>query len=176
MNVVGLAIDAGTQSPIILLRDPSSRRQVPIWIDATQAHNLINALRKNKLPSKCTHDLALSFLHAGNLKIDRVIINGIEEKTFRSILKLIPIDLDEGSSRKKEFIELDARPSDAIALAIRENCSIWMLESVLAEASISVNAEADQEDQHEFRRFLEEVSPADIIRHLNEKKNNPPED
>ena len=57
-------------------------------------------------------------------------------------------------------------PSDAIALAVRTKSSIWMLEEVVAEASIPVDAEADAEDQNEFRRFLDEVSPAALVRHL----------
>jgi hypothetical protein len=63
-------------------------------------------------------------------------------------------------------IELDARPSDAIALALRTGSGIWMLEEVVADASIPVNAEADAEDQEDFRRFLDRTSPAELIRHL----------
>ena len=62
--------------------------------------------------------------------------------------------------------ELDARPSDAIALALRTDTSIWMLEEVVGDASIPVDAEADAVDQEDFRRFLERTSPAELIRHL----------
>ena len=63
-------------------------------------------------------------------------------------------------------LELDARPSDAIALALRTGSSIWMLEEVVADASIPVDAEADAEDQDNFRRFLDSTSPAELVRHL----------
>jgi hypothetical protein len=63
-------------------------------------------------------------------------------------------------------LEIDARPSDAISLALRTCSGIWMLEEVVADASIPVDAEADAEDQRDFRRFLDRTSPAELIRHL----------
>ena len=75
-----------------------------------------------------------------------MVIHAIEESTFRAVLKLERAD---GAS-----FELDARPSDAIALALRTGSGIWMLEEVVADASIPVDAEADAEDQEDFRRFL----------------------
>jgi len=89
-----------------------------------------------------------------------VIIHAIEDSTFRAVLKLI------GSNGEKH--ELDARPSDAIALALRTGSTIWMLEEVVADASIPVDAEADAEDAADFRRFLDAVSPAELVRHINQ--------
>jgi hypothetical protein len=68
-----------------------------------------------------------------------------------------------------DFIEIDSRPSDAIALAVRTGSGIWMLEEVVAEASIPVDAEADAEDQNAFSRFVDELSPAALVRHLNKR-------
>jgi hypothetical protein len=68
-----------------------------------------------------------------------------------------------------DFIEVDSRPSDAIALAVRTGSGIWMLEEVVAEASIAVDAEADAEDQNAFSRFVDELSPAALVRHLNKR-------
>ena len=65
---------------------------------------------------------------------------------------------------------MDARPSDAIALAVRTGSSIWMLEEVVAEASIAVDAEADAEDQSAFNRFVDDLSPAALVRHLEEAR------
>ena len=79
-----------------------------------------------------------------------------------------PSDVEplEENEVREELLDIDARPSDAIALAIRTGSSIWMLEEVVAEASIAVDAEADAEDRNEFRRFLDQVSPAAMVRHL----------
>ena len=158
MRVAGIALDAASRSPIVLLRDPSGRRQVPIWIDQAQAQNILAGLHDEPPPRPLSHDLMARLLTAGGLTLERVIIHAIEDNTFRAVLKLG--GAAEGSS------ELDARPSDAIALALRTGSAIWMLEEVVADASIPVDAEADAEDAADFRRFLDAVSPAELVRQI----------
>jgi bifunctional DNase/RNase len=112
-----------------------------------------------------------ALLVAGGLELDRVIVHAIEDSTFHAVLKLRP-DLDDDELEDDDdmdFIEVDSRPSDAIALAVRTGSGIWMLEEVVAEASISVDAEADAEDQNAFSRFVDELSPAALVRHLNNR-------
>ena len=159
MSVAGIALDASTRTPIVLLRDPSGRRQVPIWIDQAQAQNIQAGLSPQQLPRPLSHDLMAAMLNAAGLHLERVIIHSIEDATFRAVLKL-------KSASSSEPIELDARPSDAIALAVRTGSSIWMLEEVVADASIPVNALADAVDQADFRRFLETISPAEMVRQM----------
>jgi bifunctional DNase/RNase len=158
MSVAGIALDAASRSPIVLLRDPSGRRQVPIWIDQAQAQNILAGMSSSRPPRPLSHDLMVSLLVAGDLSLERVIIHTIEDNTFRAVLKLV-----NGAG---EAAELDSRPSDAIALALRTHSGIWMLEEVVADASIPVDAEADAEDQEDFRRFLDRTSPAELIRRL----------
>jgi bifunctional DNase/RNase len=165
MRVAGIALDAASRSPIVLLRDPSSRRQVPIWIDQAQAQNILAGLGEEPPPRPLSHDLMVALLDAGELELERVIIHAIEESTFRAVLKLSRAD--------GQTFELDARPSDAIALAVRTGSSIWMLEEVVADASIPVDAEADAEDAADFRRFLDSVSPAELVRHLSQAQPEP---
>ncbi|MGC6483133.1 MAG: bifunctional nuclease family protein [Synechococcus sp.] len=182
MHVAGVALDAASRSPIVLLRDPAGRRQVPIWIDQAQAHNIMAGIQGDEPPRPLSHDLMVALLNAGNLVVERVVIHTIEDSTFRALLILRhpkssiepdgesqtptvqpeSTDADPGDGD----IEIDARPSDAIALAVRTGTEIWMLEEVVAEASIPVDAEADSEEQDEFRRFLDQVSPAALVRHL----------
>ena len=171
MSVAGLAIDASTRNPIVLLLDPSKRRQVPIWIDHAQAHHIMAGIQELNSNAPLSHDLMLSLLDLGGLKLEKVIIHAIKDSTFQAILK-INQNLKEINPDKEDYssiVELKARPSDAIALAIRSRCSIWMLEEVVAKASIPVDIEADKADQNEFRRFLEDASPASLISHF---KNN----
>jgi bifunctional DNase/RNase len=158
MQVAGIALDAASRGPIVLLRDPSGRRQVPIWIDQAQAQNILAGINGERPPRPLTHDLMAQILQLAGLRLERVIVHAIEDNTFRAVLKLIN---DAGESG-----ELDARPSDAIALALRTGSGIWMLEEVVADASIPVDAEADAEDQEDFRRFLDRTTPAELIRHL----------
>lgn len=158
MQVAGIALDAASRSPIVLLRDPSGRRQVPIWIDQAQAQNILAGINRERPPRPLSHDLMAQILHLAGLRLEKVIVHAIEDNTFRAVLKLIHAD--------GESTDLDARPSDAIALALRTGSGIWMLEEVVADASIPVDAEADAEDQEDFRRFLDRTSPAELIRHL----------
>ena len=158
MRVAGIALDAASRSPIVLLRDPSGRRQVPIWIDQAQAQNIMAGLSEQPPPRPLSHDLMAQLLEAGGLTLERVIIHAIEDSTFRAVLKL--------SHGEGEALELDARTSDAIALALRTGSGIWMLEEVVADASIPVDAEADAEDDADFRRFLDQVSPAELVRQI----------
>ncbi|MEB3325682.1 MAG: bifunctional nuclease family protein [Cyanobacteriota bacterium] len=158
MQVAGIALDAASRSPIVLLRDPSGRRQVPIWIDQAQAQNILAGMNRERPPRPLTHDLMAQLLNLAGLRLERVVVHAIEDNTFRAVLKL--------SNEAGESNEVDARPSDAIALALRTGSSIWMLEEVVADASIPVDAEADAEDQEDFRKFLDRTSPAELIRHL----------
>jgi bifunctional DNase/RNase len=158
MQVAGIALDAASRSPIVLLRDPSGRRQVPIWIDQAQAQNILAGINRERSPRPLSHDLMAQILTIADLRLERVIVHAIEDNTFRAVLKLV--------NASGESTDLDARPSDAIALAVRTGSGIWMLEEVVADASIPVDAEADAEDQEDFRRFLDRTSPAELIRHL----------
>ena len=132
---------------------------MPIWIDHAQAQNIQAGLSPQQPPRPLSHDLMAAMLKAAGLQLERVIIHTIEDATFRASLKL-------RSETSSEPIELDARPSDAIALAVRTGTSIWMLEEVVADASIPVNAVADAVDQADFRRFLETISPAEMVRQI----------
>jgi bifunctional DNase/RNase len=191
MHVAGIALDAASRSPIVLLRDPAGRRQVPIWIDQAQAHNIMAGLQGEPAPRPLSHDLMVALLEAGGLELERVIIHAIEDNTFRAVLRLEASgEASEADSNSAERsteasnqavtasepqgptggVEVDARPSDAIALAVRTGSGIWMLEEVVAEASIPVDADADHEEQDAFRRFLDQVSPAALVRHLESRR------
>ena len=167
MSVAGIALDATSRTPIVLLRDPSGRRQVPIWIDQAQAHNIMAGLQSSESPRPLSHDLMAALLLVGELTLERVIIHAIEDDTFRAVLKLSrDAPTNEQDETEEDDIDVDARPSDAIALAVRTGSGIWMLEEVVAEASIAVDAEADARDQSDFNRFVDELSPAALVRHL----------
>ena len=156
MGITGIALDVTSHQPIVLLGDPDGRRQVPIWVDKVQAHSIIFGLKGLHPERPMTHDLMLNLLQVAELEFDRIIISSIQDSTFHAELRL--------RRRDKTVVSLDCRPSDAIALAVRSKASIWMVEEVVSDASIPVDAEADAMDTEAFRKAIAEISPAELIR------------
>lgn len=154
MRIAGIALDAMTRSPIVLLKDSSERRALPIYIGQDQAKAIISALEKQAPPRPLTHDLMVNLLEAWEMTVERVIIHSLQDNTFYAILIV-----RKGETKK----EIDARPSDAIAIALRTNSPIWVMEEVVADASIPVDREADEEERQAFREFVSKLRPEDLI-------------
>ncbi|MCY7394316.1 MAG: bifunctional nuclease family protein [Leptolyngbyaceae cyanobacterium CAN_BIN12] len=153
MKVAGIALDAVTRSPIVLLRDFTERRALPIYIGNDQAKAIINAIENQAPPRPLTHDLLVNMLEAWDMTLERIVIHSLQDNTFYASLTVV-----QGEVKK----EIDARPSDAIALALRTNCPIWVLEEVIADASIPVDRDADEAEQQEFRDFISSLRPEDF--------------
>lgn len=161
MTVAGIALDAATRAPIVLLRDTTERRALPIWISQDQARAIMFALERQAPPRPLTHDLLVNMLQMWDMTIDRIVIHSLQDSTFFALLQV---------RRGEEAKEIDARPSDAIAIALRLDIPIWVMEEVIADASIPVNHEADEEEREEFRKFLADINPSDFAQHT-EKPN-----
>lgn len=155
MKVAGIALDAATRSPIVLLRDATERRALPIYIGQEQAKAIIGALEGQKPPRPLTHDLMVNFLETWNVTLERIVIHSLQDNTFYAVLIL-----RQGEVKK----EIDARPSDAIALALRTNSPIWVMEEVVADASIPVDRDADEAERRAFREFISNLRPEDLIK------------
>lgn len=160
MRVAGIALDAVTKSPIVLLKDALDRRALPIYIGQDQAKAIISALEKQTPPRPLTHDLMVNFLDAWNMKLERIVIHSLQDNTFYAILCI-----RQGEAKK----EIDARPSDAIALALRTDSPIWVMEEVIADASIPVDRDADEEERRAFREFVSNIRPEDFTQRRGHK-------
>ena len=157
MKVAGIALDAITRSPIVLLKDASERRALPIFIGQEQARAIMGPMENQKPPRPLTHDLIVSILETWNMSLEKIIIHSLQKDTFYASLIL-----QHGEVKK----EIDARPSDAIAVALRTNAPIWVMEEVIADASIPVDRDADEAEQEAFREFISNLRPEDLIRHF----------
>ena len=155
MKVAGIALDAASHNPIILLKDSSERRALPIFIGQDQAKAIISALEKHNPPRPLTHDLIANILDTWDLQLDKIIIHSLKDDTFYAILCL-----NLGGIKK----EIDCRPSDAIAIALRTDSPIWVMEEVVADASIPVDRDADDEERAAFKKFISSLSPEDLIK------------
>ncbi|NEQ30628.1 MAG: bifunctional nuclease family protein [Leptolyngbya sp. SIO4C5] len=153
MKVAGIALDAVSRSPIVLLRDASERRALPIYIAPDQAKSIISAL-ENQLPARpLTHDLFVNLIDEWEMELEKVVIHALRDNTFYAVLKVI-----KGEEKK----DIDARPSDAIAIALRTDSPIWVMEEVVADASIPVDRDADEAEKQAFHDFISNLNPSDF--------------
>lgn len=153
MNVAGIALDASSRIPIVLLKDSTERRALPIWIGQHEAKAILSALEEQKPMRPMTHDLLSDCLDTWNIELQKVVIHALQDSTF-----FASIFLKSGETEK----QIDSRPSDAIALAIRLDAPIWVVEEVIADASIPVDQQADDEEREEFKRFVDQIRPQDF--------------
>lgn len=150
LDVVGVRVEMPSNQPIVLLREIDGERYLPIWIGATEASAIAFA-QQGVIPARpLTHDLLRDVVGALGAELEQVRITELSDGVFYAILAF------QGGT------EVSARPSDAIALALRTGTPIFGAESVLEEAGIEVPDE--QEDEVEkFREFLDQISPDDFL-------------
>lgn len=151
MFVQKVALDPGGRA-LVFLGDADNRRLLPIWIGLYEAQAIVSQMRESKYPRPMTHDLLKSAIEATGYRVDRIRVTKLEDKTFFAILDLRN---DAGS------LEVDARPSDAIALALRAEAPIYVAEEVLEEAEIPTER-ADAEEEETFRRLMEGIPVEDL--------------
>lgn len=154
MHLGGLGFDPKNMSPIVLLRDSEERNFLPIWIGMFEAAAIAMELQDFKPPRPMTHDLLIKFTENLGASIERVVINEINDNTFYAVIDLVKDDTGDK-------IKIDARPSDAIAVAVRAKASIFVSESVMSKAKM-VNAEKDEKETEKFNSFIDNIKPEDF--------------
>lgn len=162
MKVMGIAIDTATGSPIIVLNDKENRKALPIWIGSAEASAIIRKIENIKVTRPMTHDLIIDVVEKTGYTIDRVEINDVENETYFSTIYLLSPDGKE--------VEVDSRPSDAIAVAIRVDAPIFVSAKVLADGSVSCDSEKDEEESQEFKNFIQSLKPSDFEKLLKDDK------
>ena len=156
MQVGGLGFDPRNLSPLVLLRDAEEMNFLPIWIGVFEAASIAMVLQGMTPPRPMTHDLLATFIHELGGQVDRVLINDIKDGTFFSLI--------EYTNKEGKKNSVDARPSDAIALALRLNVPIFVSEAVMVQAKL-VNAEKDAEESKKFKDFIENIKPEDFTKY-----------
>ena len=161
MHLGGLGFDPKNMSPIVLLRDSEERNFLPIWIGMFEAAAIAMELQEFEPPRPMTHDLFMNVVERLGATVEQVIINEINDNTFFAIINL----KKEGED---DFIAIDARPSDAIAVAVRSRSSIFVSESVMAKARM-VNAEKDEKETEKFNSFIDNIKPEDFSEYFDSR-------
>ncbi|MGA7096718.1 MAG: bifunctional nuclease family protein [Acidimicrobiia bacterium] len=157
MEVVGVRVELPSNQPIVLLRESEGRRFLPIWIGGSEATAIATALEGVTPPRPLTHDLMRSMIDAVGALAVRVVITEMRDSVFYADLSL------DISGRE---VHVSARPSDAIALAVRTGTPVFALPVVLDDAGVLF--EEDEEDDEDaavarFREFLEEATVEDFL-------------
>jgi uncharacterized protein len=155
MVIYGVSFDMVGKQPIVLLKTADGNKFLPIWIGHPEAAAILMKLQGASTPRPMTHDLFTDMLDKLEARVIRIAVTELRENTFYAIVT-VSFDGTE--------IEIDSRPSDAIALAVRADAPIFADDSVIEESAIEFEHEDVNEEEvvEEFKKFLDEVKPEDF--------------
>jgi bifunctional DNase/RNase len=154
MKIRGLMVDPSTNMPIVLLKDPQSEALLPIWVGLYEANAIALEVEKSQTPRPLTHDLLKNIIHGLNAHVQRVVVTELKDDTFYAVIWM---------EQNGEVVALDSRPSDALALALRTDCPIFVDEDVLRAAKVLPNPE--QASSQDVRKWLESLNDEDLGRY-----------
>lgn len=153
LELVGVRVELPHNQPIVLLKERSGERFLPIWIGAVEATSIAFALQGVATARPMTHDLMRDLLASLDVSVDRIVVTQLRERTFYAEIQM---------TQDGESIVVSSRPSDAIALAVRANVPVFADDEVLAEAGIEIEDD-DEQEVEQFKEFLERVTPEDFL-------------
>lgn len=156
VQIYGVSFDMVGKQPIVLLKTLDDNRFLPIWIGHPEAAAILMKLQGAETPRPMTHDLIVELLDQVETTCERISINELRDNTFYASITL---------SISGNEIELDSRPSDALALAVRVEAPIFVAEDVIEESSIEFDQAIEDNEQvvERFKDFLDDVSPEDFL-------------
>src|ERR671922_2530407 len=152
MDIYGVSFDLVGKQPIVLLKTADGNRYLPIWIGQPEAAAILMRLQGASTPRPMTHDLVTELLEQLDAQVVRITVTELRDNTFYA-----SITVQQNGSE----IEIDSRPSDAIALAVRADAPIFAADEVIEESAIEFEGEDVNEEEivSEFKQFLEHVTP-----------------
>jgi bifunctional DNase/RNase len=156
VSIAGLTMDPASNTPIIILKSEENDQAIPIWIGLLEATSIASALQKIKYERPMTHDLFKNFTERLNISISKIEVCDLKDNTFYAKIHFI--------SKDGNF-EMDARPSDAIAMALRYNAPIYVADEVMQKSNMG-DGEAEvldtSEEGKKWADYLEGLSPEDF--------------
>jgi uncharacterized protein len=155
MKIRGLMMDPVTNMPIVILKDINGNSVLPIWVGIYEANAIALEIEKVTTQRPMTHDLIKTLLLGLNTGIRKVVVSELRDDTFYAVIWL---------ERNGELISVDSRPSDALALALRLDCPIYVEDAVLKSSKLSAST-ADKINNEELRRWLENLNDEDLGRY-----------
>lgn len=155
MKIRGLMMDPVTNMPIVILKDIHGAAVLPIWVGIYEANAIALEIEKVNTPRPMTHDLIKNLLTGLETQVHRVVVNDLRDDTFYAVIWL---------EKEGRVISVDSRPSDALALALRVDCPIFVDDEVLKNSKIS-SAATDKVSNEELRKWLENLNDEDMGRY-----------
>jgi bifunctional DNase/RNase len=154
MKIRGLMMDPVTNMPIVVLKDVQGQAILPIWVGVYEANAIALEIEKVETPRPMTHDLLKNVFLGLDVRVQKIVVNDLKDDTFYAIIWV---------EREGQMMTIDSRPSDALALALRMDCPIFVDDSVLKNAKVSSVAERNTNEQ--LRNWLEGLSDDDLGRY-----------
>ena len=155
MKIRGLMMDPVTNMPIVVLKDVTGTSILPIWVGVYEANAIALEIEKVSTPRPMTHDLIKLLLMGLETGVRKVVVSDLKEDTFFAVIWL---------ERNGELISVDSRPSDALAIALRLDCPIYVDDSVLKTSKTAATVN-DKVSNEELRRWLENLNDEDLGRY-----------
>jgi len=159
MVIYGVSFDMVGKQPIVLLKTASGNKFLPIWIGHAEAAAILMKLQGAETPRPMTHDLLTEMLGELKTEVARITVTELRDNTFFALITL---------RQAAGEIEIDSRPSDAIAIAVRANAPIFAADKVIEESAIEFEQEPERMESEDvvekFKAFLDTVTPEDFAR------------
>ena len=152
MTIKGLMLDPITNTPIVILKDKDGDRVLPIWVGLFEANAIALQIENVATPRPMTHDLLRNIITDLDGRVDRIVVSDLKENTFYAVVHLTVRD---------ERVAVDARPSDAIALALRTRAPIMVEETVIENAK-NVDFDSERLNPDKVQQWLEALDPAEL--------------
>jgi bifunctional DNase/RNase len=155
MKIRGLMMDPVTNMPIVVLKDVAGDAVLPIWVGVYEANAIALEIEKVTTPRPMTHDLIKNLLIGLETQVHKIVVNELRDDTFFAVIWM---------EREGKVISIDSRPSDALAIALRLDCPIYVDEEVLKSSKMA-NSTADRVSSEELRKWLEGLNDEDLGRY-----------
>jgi uncharacterized protein len=152
MTIKGLMVDPVTNTPIVVLRDSDGGKVLPIWVGVFEANAIAVQIENVPTPRPMTHDLLRNIIQDLHATVERIVVTDLKENTFFALIHL---------NISGERVAIDARPSDAIALALRASAPIFVEESVIEQSKL-VEPSTPQAESERLHKWLESLDPDDL--------------
>ncbi len=152
MTIKGLMVDPITNMPIVILRDAAGDRVLPIWVGIFEANAIALQIENVATPRPMTHDLLRNVIHDLKAAVQKIVVSDLQENTFYAVIYL---------AVGADTVAIDARPSDAIALALRTRAPIFVEESVIENAK-TMDPASEKPDSDRLHKWLESLDPEDL--------------